>query len=84
MKTTMKGIGCHALCLVAELVVLIGCVFWRLAIASHKMFHMNSRWTWVKQILKHRGVPHTQALPCILKGNGVNIVQPERGQRAVP
>ena len=30
-------------------------------------------------IFKDRGVPHTQALPRILKGNGVNILQPGRG-----
>ena len=36
-----------------------------------------------QSILENGGVPHTQALPRILRGNGVNILQPGLGQRTV-
>ena len=35
---------------------------------SGEGFHVNSSWTWVSRSCKTGGVPHTQALPRILKG----------------
>ena len=32
-----------------------------------------------QSILRDREIPHTQALPRLSKGNGVNIPQPGRG-----
>ena len=46
---------------------------------SGEGFHVNRSWTWVSRFSKTGGFPHTQVLPRILKGNGVNILQPGRG-----
>ena len=41
--------------------------------------HVHSSWTWVSRSWKTGVFPDTQALPRVLKGNEVNILQPGRG-----
>ena len=50
---------------------------------SGEDFHVNSSWRWVSRSFEAGVFPDTQALHRISKENGVNIIQPGRGEHTV-